>query len=84
MNISRKTLLAFALGVGLTLGGNALVTGAFANQPYMIATLEQLRAARASLQAAEPNKGGHREVALGLIDQAIEQVQAGIAFAAGR
>ncbi|MBA4788459.1 MAG: hypothetical protein H2042_02065 [Rhizobiales bacterium] len=84
MTVSRKTLLAFALGVGVTLGGNALVTGAFANQPYMDAALEQLRAARASLQAAEPNKGGHREAAIGLVDQAIEQVRAGIAFAAGR
>lgn len=84
MTISRKSLLAFALGVGVTLGGNALVTGAFANQPQMDAALEQLRAARASLEAAAPNKGGHRDVAIGLIDQAIEQVKAGIAFAAGR
>lgn len=81
MTISRKTLLAFALGVGVTLGGNALVTGAFANQPFMDAALGQLRAARASLQQAEPNKGGHREAAIGLVDQAIEQVQAGIAYA---
>ncbi|MEW6257276.1 MAG: hypothetical protein AB1592_15085 [Pseudomonadota bacterium] len=81
MTFSRKTFLAFALGVGVTLGGNALMGGAFAAQPYMDAALEQLRAARASLQQAEPNKGGHREAAIGLIDQAIEQVKAGIAFA---
>jgi hypothetical protein len=29
-----------------------------------------------------PNKGGHRERALGLIDQAIGEVQAGMNFAA--
>ena len=35
------------------------------------------------LAKATPNKGGHRERALGLIDQAIGEVRAGIAFAAG-
>jgi hypothetical protein len=41
-----------------------------------------LQSARAELAKAEPNKGGHRERALGLIDQAIAEVRAGIAFAA--
>jgi hypothetical protein len=40
-----------------------------------------LLSARAELAAATPNKGGHRERALGLIDQAIGEVRAGIAFA---
>ena len=42
------------------------------------------QSARAELGRAEPNKGGHREKAMGLIDQAIAEVRAGIAFAAGR
>jgi hypothetical protein len=42
-----------------------------------------LQSARAELAAATPNKGGHRERGLGLIDQAIAEVRAGIAFAAG-
>ena len=37
----------------------------------------------ANSQAATPNKGGHRERAMGLIDQAIGEVRAGIAFAGG-
>ena len=38
-----------------------------------------LQSARAELGAATPNKGGHRERAMGLIDQAIAEVRAGIA-----
>ena len=37
---------------------------------------------RVELAKATPNKGGHRERALGLVDQAIAEVRAGIAFAA--
>ena len=39
--------------------------------------------ARAELAAATPNKGGHRERGLALIDQAIAEVRAGMAFAGG-
>ncbi len=78
-----KLTAAFVLGIGVTLGGQMAVTSAVANQPWMIQGLEQLRAARASIQSAEPNKGGHREQAIGLIDQAIEQVKLGIAYAGG-
>jgi hypothetical protein len=35
----------------------------------------------ASLQAATPNKGGHRERAMRLIERAKGEVQAGIDFA---
>ena len=47
----------------------------------MTASLGLLQSARAELGAATPNKGGHREKAMGLIDQAISEVRAGIAFA---
>jgi len=49
----------------------------------MTATITMLQSARAELAQATPNKGGHRERALALIDQAIGEVRAGIAFAAG-
>ena len=39
--------------------------------------LEYLRAARAELNQATPNKGGHRVKAINLIDEAIEQVRIG-------
>ena len=51
-------------------------------QPKMQEALAQLQTARAELQAAVANKGGHREQALQLVDQAINQVQAGMAYAA--
>jgi hypothetical protein len=49
----------------------------------MDAALALLQNARGELAQAEPNKGGHRERGLALIDQAIGEVRAGIAFAAG-
>lgn len=80
--LSRGAVLGFALGMGVALAGGAVVTSAMAYQGDMEAALEQLRGARASLERAVPNKGGHREAAMGLIDQAIVQVKEGIAFAA--
>ncbi|HXE73418.1 MAG TPA: hypothetical protein VNO81_12235 [Candidatus Nitrosotenuis sp.] len=64
-----------------------LVTGIFvgmalANQPHMAAALNDLYSARDELQVAEHDKGGHRERALQLVNQAIDQVEMGIA--AGR
>jgi len=47
----------------------------------MQATLQALTGARAELAAATPNKGGHREKALELVDAATAEVQAGIAYA---
>jgi hypothetical protein len=61
------------LGAGYAIGA----------QPHMTASIALLQSARAELQAALPNKGGHRERGLQLIDQAIGEVQAGIAFAGG-
>jgi hypothetical protein len=43
--------------------------------------LSALGAAMQSLQAATPNKGGHRERAIHLIERAMGEVQAGIDFA---
>ena len=44
----------------------------------MVNALNALRNARAELQVAEHNKGGHRVAAIDLIDRAIAQVQMGI------
>ncbi len=65
-------LIASSVGVGYALG----------QQPHMDAALALLQNARGELDRAEPNKGGHRERALALVDQAIGQVREGIAFAA--
>jgi hypothetical protein len=74
----RKILLGAAIAASMGIGY------AIGAQPHMEASVGLLQNARAELAAATPNKGGHREKALGLIDQAISEVRAGIAFAAGR
>lgn len=74
----KHRLFAVALATGT--GAAGLLAGyAIAGQPHMGRALEDLRSARAELQAAAANKAGHRERALGLVDQAIGEVQAGIA-----
>lgn len=75
----RPLTIAAAFCAGLATAG--LVQTAFADQPYMRAALDALRNARAALQSAEPNKGGHRERALELVNGAIAETEAGIAFA---
>jgi hypothetical protein len=54
---------------------------AVAYQGNMERALAALQAAFDSLQQATPNKGGHREHAMDLIQRAMWQVQAGINFA---
>jgi hypothetical protein len=66
---------ALVLAAGLGFGAGM----AQADQPHMQSALGDLRAARAELEAALPNKGGHRVNAIGLVDQAIGEVRAGIA-----
>ncbi len=51
------------------------------NQPHMRAALDHLQAAKAELEAAERDKGGHRTRAQQLTQQAIAEVKAGISFA---
>jgi len=67
------TVIAASMGIGYAIGA----------QPHMAETIGLLQSARSELATATPNKGGHRERALGLIDQAISEVRAGIAFAGG-
>lgn len=50
------------------------------DQPYMQAARTDLQKARAALQRAEHNKGGHRANAIGLINTAIGEINRGITF----
>jgi len=65
-------LLALGYLVGCATGGG---------QPHMQSALDHLQSARSELSAAEANKGGHRERAIRLVDDAIDQVQRGMEFA---
>ena len=50
------------------------------DQPYMHAARADLNKAKAALQRAAANKGGHRTAAIGYINSAINQVNLGIRF----
>jgi hypothetical protein len=76
-SFARKTLLGAAIAASMGIGY------AIGAQPHMSESIALLQSARGELQAATPNKGGHRERAMGLIDQAIGEVRAGIVFAGG-
>ena len=76
-SFARKALLGTAIAASMGIGY------AIGAQPHMTASVGLLQSARAELAAATPNKGGHREKALQLIDQAISEVRAGIAFVGG-
>ena len=65
-------VIASSVGIGYAIGA----------QPHMAETITILQSARAELVKATPNKGGHRERALALIDQAIGEVRTGMGFAA--
>lgn len=76
--VRRQLPLAAAFTAGALFSAGVAV----AQQPNMQNALSQLQAARASLLAARPNKGGHRDRALDLVNRAIVQVEAGITWAA--
>ena len=69
-----------ALTLTLVLAAGFYAGHATADQPRMHAALEHLRAARAELDKATPDKGGHREAAIKLVNDAIAQVEAGMAY----
>ncbi|HJQ36350.1 MAG TPA: hypothetical protein VKB93_04350 [Thermoanaerobaculia bacterium] len=72
--VIRGLLLVLVLAVGFIAGQLS------AAQPHMQAALKNLRQAKANLNSASADKGGHRNRALELVNQAIDQVEAGIAY----
>ena len=68
-----SVVLVVMILVGITIAGWAAV-----RQPHMAAALEHLKTARAELEMAEHDKGGHREKAIELVDRAIKQTHKGI------
>ena len=64
----------------LVLLATVAIAGAFPDQPMMQAARADLQTARRELQAAIPDKGGHRVKALNLVNSAISEVNAGIAY----
>jgi len=72
-----KARIALSL-VTLLMAG--VIAGAAPDQPFMQAARADLQTAKGELQKATPDKLGHRVKALTLVNQAIAQVNQGIAF----
>ena len=66
------------LGIMVLLASFAAFT--YADQPRMQAARTNLQQARGQLEAALHNKGGHRAQAIGLINSAISEINAGMRF----
>jgi hypothetical protein len=75
--------IAGALLVGvLSAGSSSALAQGLGPQPHMEAALAALQQAERELSEATPNKGGHREHALELVQKATNQVRKGIEYAA--
>ena len=70
-----RTILVVVMLLGIV-----AIAGAAPDQPFMRAARGDLQTARSELQKATPDKGGHRVKAIGLVNSAIAEVNAGIAF----
>jgi len=75
-NYLKRGLVVGALAVTLTAG--IFIGQAAARQEHMEAALDSLHSAKSELQSAESNKGGHRVKAIEYVNDAIEEVNAGI------
>jgi hypothetical protein len=69
-----------ALFLTLVIAAGFVAGRATADQPHMQAALDHLRQAKVSLERATPDKGGHREAAMRLVNDAIGEVEKGITF----
>jgi hypothetical protein len=70
-------------GAAVALGASTLTAStAQAAQPHMNRALTDLQSALNQLNAASPDKGGHRLKAIALVKQAIDETTAGMASGA--
>jgi hypothetical protein len=74
----RKLLVAIFLT--LTLATGFLAGRASAAQPHMVSARNHLQAALRELNLADRDKGGHRDTAVKLVNDAITEVNLGIGF----
>ncbi len=73
--------LALVLLLGVFAAPVTMATASMEEQPHMRAALEHLKAAKAELEQAEADKGGHRVAALKATNEAIHHTEEGIKFA---
>ena len=75
--IAVLSTLTVLIGLGLYSAVHAQTAQMARHEPHMSAALGHLQQAKGELERAAPNKGGHREKAMELVNQAIQQVQEG-------
>jgi hypothetical protein len=79
---TRRELARLATGSAIAVAAiAATTTQASAYQGNMERAMSSLYEALAALRESTPNKGGHRENAMQLVQQAIQETQAGIEWA---
>lgn len=84
MDLNMKTVwksLALVVLLGVFAAPVTMATASMEEQPHMRAALEHLNAAKAELEKAEADKGGHRVAALKATNEAIHHTEEGIKFA---
>ena len=85
--VTRRSAIALlglaGISIPAVLHGQPLERHSDAQQPHMKAALEALRSAKRHLEEAEADKAGHRVKAIGLVESAITETEAGIAAGAG-
>jgi len=82
--VSRRSAGKLIAAVAVAVPAAVLLSKtAAAAEPNMEHALSDLMDAHTALEHAVPNKGGHRERALRLIERAINEVRAGIAVSGG-
>ncbi len=74
-------LLALTVILGLFSIPAAMATPPAEDQPHMQEALDALKQARHHLEAAIPDKGGHRAAAIKACDEAIKHTEEGIKYA---
>lgn len=80
INIWKVSTVVLAGALALVIGTSRVPEASAENQPHMKAALGHLNSAKASLQSATADKGGHRVKALELTKAAIAETQAGIDY----
>ena len=80
MNVWKISTFVLAGALGIVISTSTMRTASAEAQPHMQAALSQLQAAKASLEKASADKGGHRVKAIALTQSAIDETKAGIDF----
>jgi hypothetical protein len=84
MDLNMKTIwksVALVVLLGIFAAPVTMATASVEEQPHMRAALEHLKAAKAELEQAEADKGGHRVAALKATNEAIHHTEEGMQFA---